>query len=304
MNQLVVSLLSFLAVICFGAALLLGREQRQLVRDRLRLAPSLKPSSGAGHQGAQAGLASTLNRLGEVATLKRPPGRALGLKLAQAGYYHPSAAMVYLGLKLALAMLGLIAMSILAMAMQPSFTNGLLLIAGGAAALSFLPNLYIAERRHQRCLEVRHHLPDAVDLLEISVSSGMGLDMAWNLVTHEIRHVSPRLADEMALTNLEIHLGEPRAQAMRHMVERTGADELNSLVAVLVQSERFGTSISEVLRVFANTLRELRSQRAEESAEKLAVKLIFPMVLLIFPAVLIVSVGPAFILLSQALSSN
>jgi tight adherence protein C len=121
----------------------------------------------------------------------------------------------------------------------------------------------------------------------------MGLDMGWNAVADESRRVSDTLADEMALTNLEMHLGANRTSAMRHMVERTGVDELGSLVAVLVQSERFGTSITEALRTFAKSMREIRSQRAQECAEKMAVKLIFPMVLFIFPVTFIVVGGPA-----------
>jgi tight adherence protein C len=162
-----------------------------------------------------------------------------------------------------------------------------------AALFFFLPNLYIARRLGQRRLEVKRHMPDAIDLLEICVSSGMGLDQAWNSVGDEIRIVSPVLADEMALANLELQLGATRAEALRHMADRTGAEEFSSLVAMLVQSERFGTSISEALSVFAKTMRETRSQRAEESAEKMAVKLLFPLVLCIFPVMLIVMAGPA-----------
>ena len=149
--------------------------------------------------------------------------------------------------------------------------------------------------------EIRNHLPDAVDLLEICVASGMGLDMAWNQVAEQIRGVSAQLADEMALSNLEMHIGASRAEALRHMVDRTGAEDLASLVAVLIQSERFGTSISEALKTFSETMREMRSMRAEESAEKMAVKLLFPMILFIFPVVLIVVAGPAGIQIARVM---
>jgi tight adherence protein C len=122
-------------------------------------------------------------------------------------------------------------------------------------------------------------------------------------VTDEVRAVSSQLADEMALTNLEMHLGASRADAIRHMATRTGAEDLSSLVAVLVQSERFGTSIGESLRVFATSLRETRSQSAQEDAEKMAVKLIFPMIVFIFPAVVMVMAGPAFMSLYRVLAS-
>jgi tight adherence protein C len=168
-------------------------------------------------------------------------------------------------------------------------------IAMISALFSFLPNFWVSVRRDRRRLDVQIHLADAVDLLEICVSSGMGLDMAWNSVSDEMRRVSTTLADEMALTNLEIHLGAPRAQAMRNMAARTGAEEISSMVATIVQSDRFGTSIADALRVFATSMREQRSQKAEEAAEKMAVMLLFPMVLCIFPAMLIVVAAPSVI---------
>src|SRR5947207_496699 len=127
-----------------------------------------------------------------------------------------------------------------------------------AGALFFVPNIFLDIQRKKRREEVRRHLPDAVDLLEVSISAGMGLDQAWNAVTSEMNSVCSTLADEMALTNLEIHLGASRASAMRHLAERSGADELSSLVAVIVQSERFGTSMTDAMRNFAGTMREAR----------------------------------------------
>jgi tight adherence protein C len=154
------------------------------------------------------------------------------------------------------------------------------------------------KKRHD---EIRRHLPEAVDLLEVCVSSGIGLDMAWNIVADEIQHVSTTLADAMALTNFEIHLGASRAEAMRRMATRTGVDELASLAAILIQTERFGTSIAAALRVFAESMREERTFTAQENAEKMAVKLILPMVLFIFPAVLIIVAGPAAIAIAKTL---
>jgi tight adherence protein C len=170
--------------------------------------------------------------------------------------------------------------------------------------LFFVPNIIVSSRRARRAREIRRYLADALDLLEICASAGMGIDMAWNSVADEVRSVSATLADEMALTNLEIHLGAKRADAMRHMAQRTGAEELSSLVAVLVQSEKFGTSITDALRNFATSMRETRSQRAQETAEKMAIKLIFPMIAFIFPAAVMVMAGPAFISLFGALKAH
>src|SRR6185437_5554038 len=185
--------------------------------------------------------------------------------LAQAGYHGNNSASVYLGAKFLLFAAGMLLT--LALLISTQIHNQLLIAGVAGALLFFIPNIIVSMRRDARRSTVRRHLPDAIDLLEICASAGMGLDMAWNSVTEEVRSVSTILADEMALTNLEIHLGASRAVAMRHMARRTGADELSSLVAVLVQSERFGTSISEALRTYATSLRETRSQRAQESAE-------------------------------------
>ncbi len=167
------------------------------------------------------------------------------------------------------------------------------IIIAVVAFFALLPNILVSMRKRRRTANVRSHLPDAIDLLEICVSSGMGMDTAWNAVCDEFRGVSPILADDMALSNLEMHLGAPRADAMRNMARRTGVEDIASMVATLVQSEKFGTSVSQALRTYADAMRTERSQRAEEAAEKLAVMLLFPMVMFIFPCMFIVILGPA-----------
>ena len=137
--------------------------------------------------------------------------------------------------------------------------------------------------------------------------SGTALEAAFLecgfAVSDNMRPLCPLLADELSLTNLEMHLGSTRASAMRNMAERTCSDDVASLVTAMVQSEKFGTSIGETLRVFALSLRTERSQKAEESAEKMAVKMLFPMVCFIFPVVLIVAVGPAAITMVEIFSN-
>jgi tight adherence protein C len=224
-------------------------------------------------------------------------------RLAQAGFHNSSAAAVYIGAKSVLMIFGAL---VATAAMFPTTFDLQIkcLVAGIAAmALFFIPNMAVGARRSRRCTDIRRALPGAIDLLEICASAGMGLDQAWNSVTDEVRSVCPTLADEMALTNLEMHIGASRADAIRHMAARTGAEDLSSMVAILVQSERFGTSVSEALRVFATSMRETRSQYAQESAEKMAVKLVFPMIVFIFPAVVLVMAGPAFISLYRVFAS-
>jgi tight adherence protein C len=233
-----------------------------------------------------------LNRVGTKAPLGKPTEKLQNL-LARAGFYSKSAPEIFLGTKMVLLVIGVAASAMLLVPLPIAVPVKVLVAMSGGAVLSFVPNFVLRSRINGRTQDIRRALPHATDLLEICVSSGMGLDMAWNAVTDEIRHVSVTLADQMALTNLEMQLGANRAAAMRHMAERTGAEELSGLVALLVQSDRFGTSIADALRTFASGMREERSQKAEESAERMSVKLLFPLVLFIFPAILIVMAGPA-----------
>lgn len=287
-----VSVLVFVSVMSIGGALVMVRAGR-----RQTLEARIQRSGGAVATGpVPDDSASMLTKVAQQvggAVGPRDPSAALRKRLARAGYYSRSAVAVYLGAKMLLLMAGLIAGAAVLGPLEVGAGTKLMLVICAGGLGFYGPDLAVESRRSARAREVRNHLPDVVDLLEICVSAGMGLDMAWNSVTEEVRRVSGTLADEMSLTNLEVHLGASRAEAMRHMAERTGAEELSSMVAMLIQSERFGTSIRDALRTFATTMRELRSQRAEESAEKMAVKLLIPLVLFVFPPILIVTAGPA-----------
>jgi tight adherence protein C len=300
--QIIIPILAALASIAIGGAvLLIKRSRRAPMQQRLRslLDPSDASSAPLFGQGRR--LHGIVESVG-TAISKGQSSRTLQQQLSQAGYHHPNAATLYIGIKGMLFVAGAAPALLLPIASQPHMK---MLFAGMLGALLFfIPNIIVTSRREKRRGEIRRHLPDAIDLLEICASSGMGLDMSWNSVSEEVRSVSSTLADEMALTTLEIHLGATRAIAMRNMAQRTGAEELSSLVAVLVQSERFGTSIRDALRTYATALRESRSQRAQESAEKMAVKLIFPMVVFIFPAVVMVMAGPGFMVLYKALRAQ
>lgn len=295
-----IPILAFSTVMCLGGAAILNSVyRRKPIQDRLEfVAPERRPQRG---QGRPPVLLRLVSRLGTGAFSDASP--QLRAQLARAGFYGRGAIALFFGAKVFLFVVGLGcgAMAVAATGVAIMVKASAALAAG--AALFFLPNLYVSLVARRRSTDINDHLPDMVDLLEVCVSGGMGLDTAWNAATDEIRGVCPVLGDEMALTNLEIHLGEERGSAIRHMAQRTGVTELLSLVAVLVQSERFGTTVSEALRVFAQSMRETRSQRAEEHAEQMAVKMLFPMVILIFPVVLIVVVGPAGIALVRIFSN-
>jgi len=300
--EILIPALVFVLVVGVGGILLAVQvSRRKPLQDRLRGLDVRKPASGI--PARRPPLLRGLDRLGSFVSLGRFSSR-LRAELARAGYHGRSAAAVFLGAKALLFAVGLVVLTMLLLPLRVSLVAKVLLVVVGAAGMFFLPNLVVYSRRQKRAREIRHHLPDALDLLDICVCSGMGLDMAWNVVAEEMRRVSTPLADEMALTNLEIHLGASRAAAMRHMGERTRAEEISSLIAVVVQSEKFGTSIAEALQIFAASMREERSLLAQEAAEKVAVKLLFPMVLFIFPAVLIVLAGPAGIRLAEMLGGK
>lgn len=290
MPQLLIPLLTFVAVISLGGALLAARSaRREKVQARLLAEQKLGASPGR----PASPVVGALAQIGEAAGSQKA-SRSLRAKLAQGGYHATSAVAVYLGAKLTLLAVATLGATLLILPMerfQPHLK--LLMIAWCAGVAFMIPNLVLERQRRRRCEDISRHLPDMLDLLEICVSAGMGLDLAWNAVADEIRDVCTTLADEMALTDFEIHLNAPRSVAMKHMAERTGAEEICSLAAVLVQSDRFGTSIADALRTYATSMREARSRRAEEYAEKMVVKLLFPMVLLIFPAIGIVMCGPA-----------
>jgi tight adherence protein C len=297
--QYLVAVLVFVAIVSIGGAIL-NREaaRRRAIRSRLLGGGQGEPPP---EREGRRGILRPLSRLGTLLSSGKASGN-LADTLAKAGFRDKSAPSIYMGLKVVLMIIGVVAAAILtAMFDIPLMTKVLALLAG-ASLMFFIPNVVVRWRQKRRAEQVRHCLPDAIDLLEVCLSSGMSLDAAWNLVANEIRHVGPYLADEMALADLEIHLGATREEALRHMAARTDAQDLSSLVAVLVQSERFGTAMADALRAFATSLREERTFRAEEAGEKVAVKLLFPLVVFLFPAIFIVLAGPAALALAKMMS--
>lgn len=310
MIEILVPILAAMSVFLIGGSVMLAhRARRERIAARLAIGAGLGAAGarGAGGEGAAAGLhgphplVQMFDRLGK-ATGGNKTSRSLRQELARAGFHSPNASAIFLGAKAFLMLLALMAAALAAGLLNLTLQKSTLLVIITCGIVFFIPNLVVDLRRRQRRAEITQHLPDAIDLLEISVTAGMGLDQAWNAVTDQVRAVSLHLADEMALTNLEIHLGASRPEAMRHMAERTGAAELGSLVACLIQAERFGTTMRSALRNFATGMRENRSQLAQEAAEKMAVKLLFPMILFVFPPAVMIMAGPAFLSLSRALS--
>lgn len=176
-----------------------------------------------------------------------------------------------------------------------SRTSLAFLILFAAAVGYILPNVFLGRRIAHRKRAIFESVPDALDLTTVCVEAGLGLDAALARVGDEMRARSPILGDELHLVNLELRAGGTREQALRNLALRTGVEEIDTLVALLVQSDRFGTSIAEALRVYSDTLRTKRRLRAEEAAAKIPLKLLFPLIFMIFPSLLLVLLGPAFI---------
>ena len=171
-----------------------------------------------------------------------------------------------------------------------------------ALGLGFLaPDFWLGRRISKRQAQIRRGLPDVLDLLVICIEAGLGLDQATARTAEEMQKAHPAISDEINVVVLEQRAGRPRAESWKHFAERTDVDSVRNLVSVLVQSEQFGTSIAKTLRVHSDTLRTQRRQKVEEAAAKTTVKLVFPLVLFIFPSLFLVALGPAAIIMLEGL---
>ena len=304
-EQIMIPGLTFLSIVTIGVSFLLSKTQkRKTLESRMRQsALVVAGTTASGTEKKKSGFLQLLEKIGNVTSHGRTSTN-LWEELFRAGYYGKAAPAIYTGIKMFLFVLGIGAAALLVLPTNNHITTKITIIFIGGVLLFFVPNIFLRIRLKKRYDEISQHLPEAVDLLEICVSSGIGLGMAWNIVADEIQHVSPTLSGAMTLTNFEIHLGVSRIDAMRHMADRTGVEQLSSLAATLVQTERFGTSISSALKEFATSMREERFFAIEEKAEKMAVTLIIPMVLFIFPAVLTTVAGPAFMAIYKVIGQK
>jgi tight adherence protein C len=217
--------------------------------------------------------------------------------MVRAGYRRPEAVYAMQGIKVLLPV-GLLSLVYFTgfYLMNPVF------ILLSAAALGFLlPEVWLTRRVRHRQQQILLSLPDALDLLVVCVEAGLGLDQSLLRVSQELRIAHPQLSDELQLVNLEMRLGKSRVEALREFGDRTGVEDIKTLMAMLIQTDRFGTDLAQSLRVHSEKLRIQRRQRAEEMAAKATVKMIPPLVFFIFPALFVVILGPAVISLVRQL---
>ncbi len=215
--------------------------------------------------------------------------------MVRAGYRRPEAILVMQGVKI------ILPVALMGVALASNYYNqnpGLTLLAAAVGGY-LLPELWLTRKVRRRQHRLRLALPDALDLLVVCVEAGLGLDQAILRVGQELTITHPDLTDELRMLNLEMRVGKKRIDALRELALRTGVDDIKALVAMLIQTDRFGTSLAQSLRVHSDTLRTKRRQRAEEAAAKTTVKMVPPLVFCIFPALFVVILGPAVITLAR-----
>ncbi|MBZ5641878.1 MAG: type II secretion system F family protein [Acidobacteriia bacterium] len=223
-----------------------------------------------------------------------------GFLMIRAGYRRPESIVALQGAKIVLPIL------LLALVYFTGFYrfNPIMILAMAVILGYLLPDFWLTSRIRKRQRQITKGFPDALDLLTVCVEAGLGLDQGLYRVGQDIYITCPELSDEMKLMNMEARLGKSRADAMRDMGTRTGVEDIQTAVAMLIQTDRFGTDLAKALRVHSDTMRMKRRQRAEEMAAKASVKMVPALVFFIFPAMFVVILGPAIIALMAVLTPN
>jgi len=284
-----------LAAFAFGAAAyapssILGARLRSLAFQRPQAQQQEKPA-------IKQRLEQALDPLSKALPLSPSDTDRTRGWLIQAGYREPRHMTMYLGARVFMALIGF------GIVILTSRLNSPLLLVGVTGLGFFIPRFLLKRKIKARQLRIRLGLADALDLTVICVEAGLALDQAVMRVGEDLKHAHPDLSNEFYLFNLEMRAGKPRAEALRNLVSRTGVDDIKSLVATLVQTDRFGTSIAQALRVHSDSLRTERRQRAEEQAAKTTIKMVPPLVVFVLPSIIVVTLGPAIILLYRTLSA-
>jgi tight adherence protein C len=240
-------------------------------------------------------LVTVLKQLGSHVPSSAVETADLRTQLIRAGYRSENAPLVLYGLKIVAVLALLVPCLLLESDMPPNPALKLALMASGVATGWILPRFVLEKKVAKRQNIIRLSLPDALDLMVVSVEAGLGLDQAIQHVGHELQESHPELSEDLSLVTLEMRAGKRRSDALRNLAARTGEPEVRKLVAILIQNDRFGTSMGESLRNHSDFLRIRRRQEAEERAGKVGVKLVFPIFFFILPSMLIVAAGPGIL---------
>ncbi|WP_419735983.1 type II secretion system F family protein [Pseudomonas sp. COR18] len=268
---------------------------------------SIKRGHIGGTVGAEVpgGLQVLLERVGQqFGSTETAQASATQLLLIHAGYRSSSAVQVYWAVRLLLPLL-LLGLGVLVLPLVPrlSLALGLLLLTLVAGVAWLLPALYVGKRKQRRQWRLRAAFPDALDLMVVCVESGLALPTTIERVAEEMAVSQVELAEELALVNAQIRAGVSNTEALKQLAVRTGLEDVQGLVSLLAQSIRFGTSVAETLRIYADEFRDRRTQAAEEAGAKIGTKLIFPLIFCLWPSFFLIAIGPAMIGVFQAFGS-
>jgi tight adherence protein C len=275
------------------------------VRARLNGQLSGQPNEAGREHAAHGNWVERIARVAQPLTRLSLPEEGweqspLRTRFITAGWRHASAPTLYFAAKTMLALLLPAVVALLAAGSVPQ-RAWMLLLLGSAAIGYYLPNAVLARTAARRQREIFEHLPDALDLLTVCVEAGLSLERALVRVAAEIHIKSLPLAQELQLALMEMRAGFSREKALRNLALRTGVEDMDTLVAMLIQSQRFGTSMGDSLRIHSENLRTKRRMMAEEAAAKIALKLLFPLIFCIFPTLMLVLLGPAGLQMSKVM---
>jgi tight adherence protein C len=304
-------------IVCMGVVVILQRRKKtRALVQKIKQDGFADASSAGGSRSQKRALPGTAERKNVLASFfslfsgkawKKdadiPDPESIRLKFLRAGIRSKNFDTAFFGAKLFLPVFFVCVFLILKFTVYVSMGNLQSIITLVLLGLFgfYLPEIWLKQKTDKRKIALFKALPDALDLLVVCVEAGMGLDAALLKVGQEIEHTYPDLAREFAYLNLEIRAGKQRSEALKNLYQRTGIDEMNSLVTLLIQTDKFGTSVSKALQVFSVSFRTKRYQMAEELAAKLPVKILLPLLIFIFPALFVIILGPAAITIYQTL---
>jgi tight adherence protein C len=298
MGFAVVTFLAIFLLVASGGLLLFYREvMLKRISEAIVPHPQQKSLSSVLER-TKSSIGQVVERFDKVMPRSEKEVSLIVTRLARAGYRDEQAVKFFYGSKVLTPVLLCTVAFLSGVASTAPFFVYLVALGGGF----LLPDFWLGRKIEKRQKRINRGLPDVLDLLVICMEAGLSLDQATARSAQELSKSSPDLCDEMGIVVLEQRAGRPRSEAWKKMAERTGVESLRNLVAMLVQTEQFGTSIAKMLRVHADTLRTQRVQAVEEQAAKTSVKLVFPLVFFIFPALFLVTLGPAAIVMFESFS--
>ena len=237
-------------------------------------------------------VAEPLNRIVPISAIE---AAKLQKQLLQAGYRSPEAVTIFRAFQITLLTAIPTLVTTICFILDRPLNNFIIWGLIGAAFGFYFPPYVVRKKTVARQRRITHGLADSMDLMVVAVEAGLGLNAALNRVAEELKSLHPDMHEEIELVNLEIRVGRGREEALRNLAERTGVDDIRSFVALLIQADRFGSSIAKAVRIFAESLRTKRRQRAEQASQKAALKLLFPLTLFLFPVIIMVVLGPALL---------